>query len=98
MPSSHQPNAAGPAAWIVAELVTSSTIATKIATISDDPSTRGSIPPATRSDRNTSARPDLTVVVIGCSPRQRARWTTPRPHHNRPPMHQQFRLGMVPAS
>src|ERR1700726_4472668 len=49
-PMIHQPNAEGPADWTTAALVMNSTIATKIATMSNVVSTLGKMPPATRSE------------------------------------------------
>src|SRR5438874_13445180 len=52
-PRIHQPNAAGPALWITAAFVMKSTMATKIATMSNEVRTLGRIPPATRSERSS---------------------------------------------
>jgi len=49
-PSTHQPKADGPALWITAALVMNKTIETKIATMSNELRTFGSMPPATRSE------------------------------------------------
>src|SRR5260370_19861226 len=60
-PMIHQPNADGPAPWITAALVMNSTMATKIATMSNVVSTRGSMPPATRSE---ISEPESESVVM----------------------------------
>src|SRR5260370_33106864 len=59
-PMIHQPNAAGPAAWITEAFVMNNTIATKIATMSKVVSTRGRMLPATRSD---SSCPPVSCLV-----------------------------------
>jgi hypothetical protein len=52
-PRIHQPNAVGPADWITAALVMNSTMAAKIATMSNELRTFGRIPPATRSESSS---------------------------------------------
>src|SRR5215472_2489566 len=66
-PMIHQPNADGPADWITAALVMNSTIATKIATMSNVVSTLGRIPPATRSEISP---PESVSVVTAVPPWQ----------------------------
>src|SRR4051794_1621262 len=61
----HQPKAAGPADWMTAALVMNSTIATKIATMSKVESTRGKMPPATRSDSSSWLPVGSVEAVIG---------------------------------
>src|SRR6185369_9802283 len=61
----HQPNAAGPALWMTAALVMNSTIDTKIATMSNVLRTRGSIPPAMRSEASS---PDSSGPVVAILP------------------------------
>ena len=63
-PMIHQPNAAGPALWMTAALVMNNTTDTKIATMSNVLRTLGSMPPATRSDRNS---PPCSGVVMSPS-------------------------------
>src|SRR5919197_3360128 len=61
----HQPKAAGPADWMTAALVMNKTIATKMATMSKVVSTRGRMPPATRSDSSSSSLVGSVEAVIG---------------------------------
>jgi hypothetical protein len=61
----HQPNDAGPAPCMTAEFVMNSTMATKIATMSNVVSTLGRIPPATRSEIRSSLW--SAVVMAGSS-------------------------------
>src|SRR5262250_3278943 len=64
-PMIHQPNADGPADWITAALVMNSTIATKIATMSNVVSTLGRIPPATRSEISRSELGEVLEALLG---------------------------------
>src|SRR5579859_2514124 len=66
-PMTHQPNAEGPADWTTAALVMNSTIATKIATMSNVVSTLGRMPPATRSE---ISEPE-SVSAVAMAPPQR---------------------------
>src|SRR5215472_11715462 len=63
-PMIHQPYAAGPAGWMAAELVMNKTIATKIATMSNVVSTRGRIPPATRSEVSSLDSVSAVMAVL----------------------------------
>src|SRR5215469_16337361 len=64
-PMIHHPNADGPADWITAAFVMNSTIATKIATMSNVVSTLGRMPPATRSE---ISEPDPVSVAMAVPP------------------------------
>src|SRR6516165_9958614 len=64
-PTIHHPNADGPADWITAAFVMNSTIATKIATMSNVVSTLGRMPPATRSE---ISEPDPVSLAMAVPP------------------------------
>src|SRR6266511_2686629 len=66
-PRIHQPKAVGPAVWMTAALVMNRTMATKIATMSNELRTLGRMPPAIRSESSSPDAAGATAAIASPS-------------------------------